>query len=163
MIMHTLFKWLVITVIVLVLFLTVLLALGYLLKENEQVTSQLKIKSVQDAQRKQDKEARRKALFNVKPTHLLTKTLTSFELSQQKIITDNASCQSPKECFMVHTDSKALGCIVAVNATGVAILLKTASEANLTDMSTNDCQQTYSQNSVSTLFCQNNTCSYAGE
>ena len=85
MIMRTLLKWLAITVIVLVLFLTVLLALGYLLKENEQVTSQLKIKSVQDAQRKQDKEARRKAIFNVKPTHLLTKTLTSFELSQQKI------------------------------------------------------------------------------
>ena len=41
MIMRALFRWLIIAVIVLVLFLAVLLGLGYLLKENEDVTHQL--------------------------------------------------------------------------------------------------------------------------
>jgi hypothetical protein len=163
MIMRALLKWLVITVTVLIFFLTVLLGLGYLLKENEQVTTKLKIKTAQDTQRKQDKEARRKALFNVKPTLLLTQNLTSFEQSQQKIIADNVNCQSSKECFLVHTNSKTLGCIVAVNATGVAILLKTADEKYLTETAISNCQQNYSQESVLTLFCQNNTCSYARE
>jgi uncharacterized membrane protein len=72
--MRTLFKWLVITVIVVVVFLIALLALGYLLKENEKTTQQLKIKSTQDAQIQQVKEARRQSLFQVKPTRFDAKT-----------------------------------------------------------------------------------------
>ncbi|MFT6249395.1 MAG: hypothetical protein ACJAZQ_002611 [Cognaticolwellia sp.] len=159
--MRTLFKWLVITVIVVVVFLIALLALGYLLKENEKTTQQLKIKSTQDAQIQQVKEARRQSLFQVKPTHALTPKLTLFEQSQQKIITDNSVCQSKKECFLVQTNNQALGCIVVVNATGVAILLKTVSELNLPQVITNDCQQTYSNEPILLAACQNYTCSIA--
>jgi hypothetical protein len=163
MIMRALFRWLIIAVIVLVLFLAVLLGLGYLLKENEDVTHQLIIKSAQNAQLKQNKEARRQALFKIKPTPILTQKLTSFEQSQQKIITENISCESTKECFLVHTNSKTLGCIVAVNATGVVILLKTVSEEAFIKTSANDCQQDYLQESVLISSCKNNTCSYTRE
>jgi hypothetical protein len=156
--MRTLLKWLVITIIVLMLFLIVLLGLGYLLKENEEVTNQLKIKLTQEAQLKQEKEARRKALFRIKPTHLLKQELTVFEQSQQRIITDNSSCETKKECFLVHTNSQALGCIAVVNSTGIAILLKTASELNEPKLPTNECRQTYSQETLLTLSCQSNTC-----
>ncbi|MFT6249948.1 MAG: hypothetical protein ACJAZQ_003175 [Cognaticolwellia sp.] len=159
--MRTLFKWLVITVVVVVVFLIFLLALGYLLKENEKTTQQLKIKSTQDAQIQQVKEARKQALFQIKPTHALTPKLTLFEQSQQKIITDNSVCQSKKECFLVQTNSQALGCIVVVNATGIAILLKTASELNLHQVTTNDCQQAYSNEPILSSACQNYTCSIA--
>ncbi len=158
--MRTLFKWLIITVIVLVFFFMALLGLGYLLKENEEKTNQLKITLNQEALLKQEKEARKQALFRGKPRDSLKKKLTAFEQSQQKIITNNSSCQNQKECFLVHTDSQALGCIVAVNSTGVAILLKTASEQKASKLQTNDCQQVYSQETVFPLFCQNNTCMF---
>ena len=58
--MRTLVKWLVITLLVLVLFLIVLLALGYLLKENEETTNQLKVKLNQETKLKQER-------FNPKP------------------------------------------------------------------------------------------------
>jgi hypothetical protein len=163
MIVRVLFKWLIISMIVLVLFLALLLGLGYLLKDNEEVTHQLIIKSEHDAQLKQNKEVRRQALFKIKSTPILPQKLTSFEQSQQKIITENVSCESSKECFLVHTNSKMLGCIVAVNATGVAILLKTVSEEGLTKISTNDCQQNYLQESVLISSCKNNTCLYTHE
>jgi hypothetical protein len=91
----------------------------------------------------------------------LTPKLTLFEQSQQKIITDNSVCQSKKECFLVQTNNQALGCIVVVNATGVAILLKTVSELNLPQVITNDCQQTYSNEPILLPACQNYTCSIA--
>lgn len=155
--MRTLVKWLVITLLVLVLFLIVLLALGYLLKENEETTNQLKVKLNQETKLKQEKAARRQALFLVKPNKGLTQNLTPFEKSQQKIITDNLYCQTNKECFLVQTDSKALGCIVAVNSTGLAILLKTS---NAQTPKASDCQREYLQETELTLSCQNNTCAF---
>lgn len=156
--MRTLFKWLVITFFVLVLFLIVLLGLGYLLKENEETTNELKVKLNQETKLQQEKEARRQALFLVKPKRLLTQKLTPFEKSQQKIFTDNLYCQTNKECFLVQTDSKVLGCIVAVNSTGLAILLKTTNAQKVSKVTTNDCQQEYSQETELTLSCQSNTC-----
>lgn len=158
--MRTLFKWLLITVVVFMFFFMVLLGLGYLLKENEEATNQLKIKLNQEAQLKQEKEIWKQALFRVKPSSYLTEKLTVFEQSQQKIIANNASCQTPKDCLLVHTNSQALGCIVAVNSTGVAILLKTANEEKGSKVPTNDCQQAYSQETVLTLSCKNNTCAF---
>jgi len=156
--MRTLFKWLIITVIVLSFFLMVLLGLGYLLKENEEKTNQLKVTLNQEALLKQEKEARKQARFQVKPVDSLTQRLTVFEQSQQKIIANNSSCDTPKDCLVLHTNSQALGCIVAVNSTGIAILLKTASEQKAAKLQTNDCQQVYSQEKILPLVCQNNTC-----
>lgn len=158
--MQAILKWLVITAIVLVVFLIVLLGLGYLLKENEQTTSQLKVKLAQETQRQQEKEARRQALFLVQPTSSLTPKLTVFEKSQQKVIADNLSCQTTKECFLMHTNSQALGCIVAVNATGAVILLKTVDEQSSPRSIVNPCQQEYSTATALSLTCQNNTCSF---
>lgn len=159
--MQTLFKWLLITVVVLVFFLLVLLGLGYLLKENEVTTNQLKIKLNQEQQLTQEKEARKQALFRVKPVNSATQKFTAFEQSQQKIIENNLSCKTEKDCLVLHTNSQALGCIVAVNATGIAILLKTANEQNNSKELTNDCQQAYSQGSSLILTCKNNACTFA--
>jgi len=137
-----------------------LLGLGYLLKENEATTNQLKIKLNQEQQLAQKKEARKQALFRVKTENFATQKLTSFEQSQQKIIVNNLSCNTEKDCLVLHTNSQALGCIVAVNATGVAILLKTASEQKASKLQTNDCQQTYSQESTLILICKNNACTF---
>lgn len=156
--MRTLFKWLLITAFALVLFLIVLLGLGYLLKENEETTNELKVKLNQEMKLKQEKEARRQALFLVKPKKLLAQQLTPFESSQQKIITDNLYCRINKECFLVQTDSKVLGCLVAVNSTGLAILLKTSNTQKVLKTKANDCQQEYLQETELTLSCQSNTC-----
>jgi hypothetical protein len=139
----------------------VLLGLGYLLKENEATTNQLKIKLNQETRLAQEKEARKQALFRVKPINSATQKLTVFEKSQQNIIENNLSCKTEKDCLVLHTNSQALGCIVAVNATGVAILLKTANEQKISNEQTNGCQQAYSQESSLKLACQNNTCTFA--
>jgi hypothetical protein len=139
----------------------VLLGLGYLLKENEATTNQLKIKLNQETRLAQEKEARKQALFRVKPINSTTQKLTVFEKSQQNIIENNLSCKTEKDCLVLHTNSQALGCIVAVNATGVAILLKTANEEKISNEQTNGCQQAYSQESLFKLTCQNNTCTFA--
>jgi hypothetical protein len=159
--MRTLFKWLLITAVVLLFFLMMLLGLGYLLKENEATTNQLKIKLNQEQQLAQKKEARKQALFQVRPENFATQKLTSFEQSQQKIIVNNLSCNTEKDCLVLHTNSKALGCVVTVNATGIAILLKTTSEQKNSQELINDCQQAYSQESSFKLTCQNNACTFA--
>ncbi len=156
--MRILFKWLLITAFALVLFLIVLLGLGYLLKENEETTNQLKVKLNQESKLQQEKEARRQALFLVKTKKHITQKLTSFEKSQQKIITNNLYCKTNQECFLVQTDSKVLGCIVAVNSTGLAILLKTSNAQKVSDAS--NCQREYSRETELTLSCQNNTCAF---
>jgi hypothetical protein len=146
---------------VLVFFLIVLLGLGYLLKENEQATNQLQIKLNEEAVLKQAKEARKKALFRVKPPSDLPKKLTAFDKSRQKIIVNNTSCETPKDCLLLQTNSQALGCLVAVNTTGVAILLKTANDEGLLQSQNEACQQAYTRQNEIILSCQNNTCTFA--
>ncbi len=149
------FKWLSIIVIVLVGFLVMLLFLGYLLKENEAATTQLKAQLEQEAYQQQEKEQRRKDLF-----YPLPKTSNSFEKSQQKIIADNLSCQTDAQCFLVHTHSRALGCIVSVNTTGAAILLKTTPKNENLQLLGNYCQQEYVNKPSLSAQCRNNHCSF---
>lgn len=158
--LRVVFKWLLITAIVLVFFLMVLLGLGYLLKENEDSTNQLKIKLNEEAALQQAKEARKKALFRVKTTNVLTEKIAELNKSRQKIIANNTSCETAKDCLLLHTNSQALGCIVAVNTTGVAILLKTANDESLLQPQADDCQQAYARQSDLILSCQNNTCTF---
>ena len=149
------FKWLSITVIVLVGFLVMLLFLGYLLKENEAATTQLKAQLEQDAYQQQEKEQRRKDLF-----YPLPNTLNSFEKSQQKIITDNLSCQTDAQCFLMHSHSQALGCVVSVNTTGAAILLKITPQKESLQLSSDYCQQEYIKKQHLSAQCRNNRCSF---
>ncbi len=151
---RTAFKWLTITIIVLISFLAVLLFLGYLLKENEQSTIKLIDRLEQEAQQQ---------LAEVKQDQLLyyaEKSLTTLEKSQQKIIAFNQTCQTDQQCFLVHTQSPALGCIVSVNTQGAAILLKvkTHNQAGLSPV--NACQHEYKNQGKQIAHCRNNTCSF---
>ncbi len=148
-------KWLIISVIVLIGFVIILLFLGYLLKENEAKTTQLKAQLEQEAYQQQQKENRKNTLFpNLKIG------LSPAEKSQQKIIANNLYCQSNKQCFLVHTNSQALGCIVAVNTTGAAILLKVAAEHDDGPSLSNSCQQEYDNQHKKLAQCRNNLCSF---
>ncbi len=147
-------KWLTITVVVLVVFLAILLLLGYLLKENEEKTTQLKAQLEQEAYQQQEKENRKNSLFLVSKT-----ILSSLEKSQQEIIANNRNCQSNKQCFLVHTHSQALGCLVAVNTTGAAILSKITSKSDKVPLTGNTCQQEYDDLGRMLAQCRNNLCS----
>ena len=148
------FKWLSITVIVLVGFLVVLLFLGYLLKENEIKTTKLKAQLDQEAYQRQAKENRKNTLPSFSQI-----TLSASEKSQQSIIANNLDCQSDKQCFLVHTHSLALGCIVAVNANGAAILLKISSMNENKPLASN-CKQEYENTHEIIAQCQNSLCSF---
>lgn len=144
-------KWLIILVIVLVGFLMALLFLGYLLKENEAATTQLKTQLDQEAYQRHEKE-HRKIFSTASPV-----TLSAAEKSQQKVITDNLYCESDQQCFLVHTHSQALGCIVAVNTQGTVILLKIAAE-NERQSASNRCQHEYQKAHELSVQCKKNLC-----
>jgi len=148
------FKWLIITVITTILFLMILLFLGYLLKENEIATTKLKVKLEQEAYLQHEKESRKNTPFSYLQT-----SLSALEKSQQKIIAENLNCQSDKQCFLVHTHSLALGCIVAVNANGAAILLKISSMNENKPLASN-CKQEYENTHEIIAQCQNSLCSF---
>ena len=146
-------KWLIITAVALTGFLVVLLFLGYLLKENEVRTTKLKAKLEQEAYQRQVKANRKKNFYSFSQV-----TLSASEKSQQKIIANNIDCQSDKQCFLVHTNSQSLGCIVAVNTNGAVILLKIASEIK-NKPSSNNCQQEYEKAHNISAQCRDNLCS----
>ena len=153
MLFQSAFKWLTIFVIVLSFFLAVLLGLGYLLKENKAITTKLKAQLEQAANEEQAKEQRKQ-----QPFATLKTSLSSHEKSQKKIINDNLSCTTAKQCFLVHTNSPALGCIVVVNTTGAAILLKIATQDDSHQATSNACQQEYQQQQLLTTVCRDNNC-----
>jgi len=149
------FKWLAIAVIVVFAFLVVLLFLGYLLKENAVKTTQLKAQLEQAAVQQQEKSRR----LNNSSANLQSQ-LTTIEKSQQEIITNNRSCNTSKQCFLVHTNSQVLGCIVSVNTTGAAILLKVASEKKSDETSNELCQQVYLKQRALNAQCRSGLCSF---
>lgn len=149
------FKWLTITIIALTGFLIVLLFLGYLLKENEAATTQLKAKLEQEAYQQQEKENRKS-----NPSFHFPITLTPLEKSQQKIIANNRRCHTNKQCFLVHTHKQALGCIVAVNTAGAAILLRVLSEKEDQHIVNKQCMQEYEKQGELLAQCRNSMCSF---
>ena len=153
MIYRVVVKWLLIVTTVLVGFLVVLLLLGYLLKVNEVATTQLKAKLEQEAYQQQERNNRRKDLLVP-----VLNTLSAFEKSQQKVIVENHSCQTDKQCFLVHTHSQAIGCMVAVNTLGATILLKVASANKNTLLSSSYCDLEYKKKSELIAQCRNEHC-----
>ena len=103
-------KWLTITLIAVVIFITILLGLGYLLKEHEIATTQLKHQLDQERAAQKSKEKRNKHKLNtVIETSLVnvaakTNTLTSktFVSVKQKILLENLTCSSKKQCVLVN-------------------------------------------------------------
>jgi len=144
------FKWLSITVIVLVGFLVVLLFLGYLLKENEIKTTKLKVQLEQEAYQRREKSR--------KATSISFSQASTAEKSQLKIIANNRDCQSNKQCFVVFTHSQIIGCIVAVNIKGTAILLKVASENESKSSAGGSCQKEYQNAHNISAQCKDNLC-----
>jgi lipopolysaccharide export system protein LptC len=152
---RTAFKWLTITIIVLVAFLIVLLFLGYLLKENEVKTTLLKKQLEHEAYQQQEKDSRKNS-----PRSHFPAGLSSLEKSQQKIIADNRSCQTDKQCFLINTHSQTLGCTVAVNTKGAAILLKVSSKSEIQPFKRDQCQLEYSQQQAMSAQCHNSLCTF---
>jgi len=148
------FKWLSITAIALIGFLVILLLLGYLLKENEIKTTKLKVQLEQEAYQQQEKNNRKNSFLNSAPL-----VLSASEMSQQKIIENNLDCQSDKQCFAVHTHSQAIGCIVAINNQGAAILLKVASQGDNKLSEDRRCEKEYQSSKGISALCKNNLCS----
>ncbi len=149
------FKWLTITIIVICGFLAILLFLGYLLKENEAVTTHLKAQLEQEARQQLAKEERKNNPFSQ-----LKKPLTPAEKSQQKVIAANQSCETDKQCFLVHTQSQAVGCIVSVNTKGAAILLKVAAQNKSSLPFSQYCQQEYAKQQSLSAQCLQKHCSF---
>ena len=153
MIYRAIIKWFCITLVVLLIGAIVLLFLGYLLKENETTTTNLKERLEQEAYQQQEKANRQLA-----QTVNKTSTLSAFEKSQQQIIFDHLDCQSDKQCFLVHTNSESIGCLAAVNTLGTTILLKIAPTNENKTLSSNRCEQEYAKQDKLFAQCQDNRC-----
>ena len=147
------FKWLTITLIVLTGFLTILLFLGYLLKENADLTTKMKAQLEQKAQQSNERN-------KLKHVFEQTKILTSSESSQLKIIKENQYCESVQQCFLLQTGNKRLGCLVSVNSKGAAILLKIAAHKAVTQVSKQQCHYGDTQAKNTSVQCVNNQCIY---
>lgn len=150
---QTALKWLIITVTVLIGLLAILLFLGYLLKDNEVKTTKL------IAQLEQEAIQQERKLRNESKPYLLKNTISTFEKSQQDIIANNLVCQSSKQCFVVQTHSKNIGCLVAINTVGAAILLKASSQNKSNLSSDTNCQKLYQTMPETLVHCKSNICS----
>jgi DNA-directed RNA polymerase beta' subunit len=153
MLNHIVIKWLIITTIVLIGFLAVLLLLGYLLKENEEKTARLITQIEQETYQQQEQKMRKSA----KP-YLSSNTLSTFEKSKKKVIENNLYCQSSNQCFVVQTYNETIGCIVAINTTGAAILLKITSQGDNEYSTSKKCQKVYQAMNETLAQCRNNRC-----
>jgi uncharacterized oligopeptide transporter (OPT) family protein len=149
-------KWLTITLIAVVAFITILLALGYLLKEHEIATTQLKQQLDQERhqQKSQAERKQKKLSFNrdVSSTVVVTKSKKA-KLLKQKILVENLTCTSKKQCVLVNITFADLTCSFAVNTIGASLLAKVDDETGRA----NNCPN-YPENSQ--LSCQSNLCSY---
>ena len=152
-------KWFTITAIALVVFITLLLGLGYLLKEHKVATTHLKNQLDQERAEKTTKENKKtlnriieKSLVEVveKTTKYSRKTLRSVK---QEILIENLTCSSTKQCVLVDIEFSDLKCTFAINTIGASLLAKTGADLSLVKK----CPR-YPKNSQ--LSCLNNLCTY---
>lgn len=155
-------KWLTITLIAVVIFITILLGLGYLLKEHEIKTSHLKQKLDQERAAQKAKDNRKKQKINgIIETSLIevvenstghtSKTSSSIK---QKILVKNLTCSSKKQCVIVDIEFADLQCSFAINTIGASLLAKAGEDLSLVGKC-----PSYPKNSQ--LSCLNNLCSFA--
>ncbi len=136
-------KWLGIAVVASIAFISVLLIVGYLLKENKIKTTALKSQFAQE-QAEKIKSQENKS----------DKALNPYQLSQQAVILENLSCTSNSQCMLIETGDERLGCLISLNKTGAAILLK-ISGLKKEQNSTAKCKI---MNNSATAVCINYTC-----
>jgi hypothetical protein len=154
------FKWLTITLVAIVVFVTLLLGLGYLLKEHETATTLLKQELDQQRAQAKAKQERKHARFkstltsqsNTSSSFTSTsaKTLSS---NKQQILLENLTCTSAKQCVLIDIKFKDLSCVFAINTIGASLLTKVAD-----DLSSVDKCPDYPENSQ--LSCELNICTY---
>jgi len=154
-------KWLTITLIAVVAFISILLGLGYLLKEHEISTTQLKRELDQERAQLKAKEARKQQTFETIIERPLIDGATNVSLPaaehlpsiKQKILIKNLTCSSVKQCVLVDINFADLQCRFAVNTIGASILANSADDLS----SVGKCPS-YPKNSQ--LSCLNNICSF---
>jgi len=135
-------KWLTSLLVVVLGFAVVLLALGYLLKENEAQTTALKQELDQQRARELKEQAKkersREDVFVLEPYEAEKTPLEAVVYSPKvksdksqpilasmtRVIREHSSCQSDKQCLLFNLDPKGTGCWLAVNTRGAAILAK---------------------------------------
>lgn len=165
------FKWLIIILVVLLLFASVLMALGYLLNENEKKTkaqiteirntealvAETKSTEFQSAKQERNVQEKVKKKAEEKSKAQLFNDLARLrDLEQAKqIIVNNLVCQDVRQCHFVDTGTIELGCVVAVNAIGKSMLTR---EQFTRTFSLND-EQCEEQISELSLTCRHNICS----
>lgn len=153
-------KWIIITGVVLLGFLTILLGLGYLLHENEKETTLLKQQLDQVANSSQPE----KPQSNKSSTTQLPDSLESFSEKREKFkqaeantalfkstLVSNLTCVDDQQCTLFDANFKNAFCHVAVNRIGATLLSKI------------DIQRAYIpgctlQSDAQKAVCQNNLC-----
>lgn len=113
-------KWLAIACVVLLGFSMVLLGLGSLLVDNKTQTTLLKQQLNDELLKQQAMNEKRLARQRID----LLDALTPAEQSIKALINSHLHCQSSHDCMLFETHNAALGCTVAVNTLGAAVLIK---------------------------------------
>ena len=144
-------KWLTSVLVVLIGFAVILLALGYLLKENEAQTTALKQELDREKarqattlaqkaqQEKAIKAATQRETFLLEPynrdadqqgigryhaTEDKADNNSQVLASLVRVAREHANCQSDQQCLLFNVDKNGPGCWLAVNSQGAAILAK---------------------------------------
>jgi len=154
-------KWLTITLVALFIFTTLLLGLGYLLKEHEAATKQLMNELDQERAEIQEKEKRKMARFTSKfhtPQRKTTPPIkpsiaSALGANKQQIILENLTCTSTKQCVLIDIQFADLSCVVAINTIGASLLTKVVDDLNLVGKCPDIPEN-------SQLTCELNICSY---
>ena len=149
-------KWLSIILVVFIGFMTILLGLGYLLKENEKHTTALK--KALDAERAQLAKKQKTSSSNT--YQATTVEFTGRNLDKRsinkKIIKENLTCVSAEQCLLVTVSFADLSCLVAINTIGAAKLSQASPDQTLIG----SCQQAAK---TAKAACQHNICTLAFE
>ncbi len=153
-------KWLTITLVAIVVFATLLLGLGYLLKEHEAATTLLKQKLDQQRAQSQAKEQRKQARFKSTAPPLINASSSFNSLSKkalasykQQVLLENLTCVSAKQCVLIDVQFENFSCVFAINTIGASLLTKVADDLS----SIGKCPD-YPQGSQ--LSCELNICTY---
>ncbi len=125
-------KWLTITLVAIVVFATLLLGLGYLLKEHETATTLLKQELDQQRAQIQAKEKRKQARFKFTTPLPLSNTSSSFKSpsdkplasNKQQVLLENLTCASTKQCVLIDIQFEDFSCVFAINTIGASLLTK---------------------------------------
>lgn len=155
-------KWLMITTIVLLGFVSVLLALGYLLTENEKATTAL---VSQLAQQKQTGDGSAdnvthgyQQLLNnsgesltVTIDHQILTAENSTVLTFEQTVINNLTCVLDQQCLIAKVSFTNRDCVVAVNIIGASLLAKLATESEQIGSCRNYLGEEFAH-------CQKNTC-----